>query len=336
MKVFISGINGFLGSHIALALLERGAGVIGLARKNQCNPLIAARRIDICLGDLNTPLKYKTALRDCQAVIHCAALTSFGSGDKSAYFKSNWLGTKELLLAASECGVRRFIHCGTRGTLGVACPPENSDENCAHGAENCRGDYLRSKYLGEREVLNFALKGNMLCSVLSPTALLGAHDYRPSPAGRIIQSLLRRKIYVYLDGGINVIDVRDAAAAFVSALEKARNGDVYILGAHNVTLRGLFKQFCDLSGMGGLPLVKVPLPLAYAGSWLVEKAAILTGGEPFVTPLKVTSLYSNFSYCNCVKALRMLALPQTPLERTCAGIVDWFNSVPLREAYNKR
>ena len=162
MKVFISGINGFLGSHIALALLERGAEVIGLARKDPHNPLISARRIDICFGDLNTPLRYKTALRDCQAVINCAALTSFSSGDKEAYFKSNWLGTKELLLTASECGVQKFIHCGTRGTLGVACPPEYSDESCAHGAENCRGDYLQSKYLGEREVLRFAAKGNML------------------------------------------------------------------------------------------------------------------------------------------------------------------------------
>jgi nucleoside-diphosphate-sugar epimerase len=124
-------------------------------------------------------------------------------------------------------------------------------------------------------------------------------------------------------GGINVVDVEDAAEAFVNALERGDNGQTYILGNTNIPLKELFRQLA-LIRKKPRRLIKVPFPCAYAAAWGIEGISNCLRIPAFVTRHKVVSLYNNYSYCSAQKAVGTLALPQTPLEMTLEKAAAWF------------
>lgn len=159
--------------------------------------------------------------------------------------------------------------------------------------------------------------------VLSPTAVVGDYDERPTPIGQIILSLLSRKYRVYMNGGINLIDVDDVALAFVFALNKGEDGQIYILGNKNTTLYELFHQLSIIGGISP-PKIRIPFSFAYIASFFIENLSKIKGNPPFVTRKKVVSLYKNYSYCNSEKAIHKLGLPQTALVHTLEKIVKWF------------
>ncbi len=322
-RIFLTGINGYLGSHIAFRLARDGHHVIGLVRGMVDAPLLKGCRFDICRGDILDPQTYAKALHECDAVMHTAAVTAFGLRNKNEYYAVNWKGTALLLESASRNGIKRFIHAGTRGTFGAAEIPERSDETLP-ARDILKGeDYLRSKYLAEQEVRKYAGNGAMECLILSPTALAGGCDHKPSPAGRIFSSFLRGRIHWYVDGGINIVDVEDAAGAFINALERGDPGQTYFLGNSNITLREIFR-ILSCCGSGPRRLVKVPVPLACAAARGMEWMARLSGRPAFATPHKVRSLYHNHAYCSSQKAVRDLALAQTPVKTTLERAAAWF------------
>ena len=144
-KIFLTGINGFLGSHIALKLTNQGHTVYGLVRNNNRARILKDIPIQYCPGELLKPETYEAALKNCDVVIHTAAIASFGLKNPEEYFKVNYEGTKILLEQAQKNKIKRFIHTSSRGTLGVAQHPEESDETCSVEDLNKRNDYIKSK-----------------------------------------------------------------------------------------------------------------------------------------------------------------------------------------------
>lgn len=324
-RVFLTGANGYLGSRIAFQLGQQGYPVLGLMRGETIHPLLEQSPVEYCRGDLLDPKTYEKALQQCEVVIHTAAKTAFGSKTSEGYYDMNYQGTKLLLESAERTGIRRFIHASTRGTLGVAKIPEESNEETPRRPLRDLDDYARSKYLAEQEVLKHSQTGGMACIVLSPTALAGSYDMKPTPVGRIILSFLRRETRFYMDGGINLIDVEDAAQAFVSALEAGQNGQIYILGNRNITLYELFKKLSEMSGVLP-PKVKIPFAGAYFASFFLDQMSKVLGKDPIVTPKKVRSLYHRYSYCDSKKAVQILGLRQVPLDMTLRKIVQWHSA----------
>ena len=97
--------------------------------------------------------------------------------------------------------------------------------------------------------------------VVNPTAPVGPWDVKPTPTGRMVLDFLRRKVPAYLKTGMNVVDVADVVEGHILALEKGRNGDRYILGNRNVSLKEIFDI---LSGITGLSAPRIRAPY-----WLV-------------------------------------------------------------------
>ena len=322
-KIFLTGINGFLGFHVAKALIYQGYFVIGLTRQKKPGRLLHYSQVDLIEGDLLSPETYRIALISCDAVVHTAAVTSFSVYDNQVYYRINHEGTKLLLECAQESGIRKFIHISSRGTLGVASPPEASDETCSLDSIENLDDYMKSKFLAEQAVLDYARNKPMECVVLSPTAIVGSNDEKPTPIGRIIKSMLKGKIKFYLEGGVNLIDVEDAAQGIVSALEKGKNGEIYILGNKNITLSKIFRIVSETSKKK-LLMVKVPYPFGFTAAAMLKYFCIITGRPVFATPHKVYTLKHFHSYCTAKKAVTEIGLPQTPIEMTLEKTVNWF------------
>ena len=308
---------------MAVKLVKDGYNVIGLVRSIKRPKILNNINIQYCFGDLLNPETYEASLEQCNTVIHTAALTAFGLGDPREYYRVNFEGTKTLLACAKRNGIQRFIHTSTRGVLGVSSHPNESDEDCVLENFEKKDDYIKSKYLAQKAVLDNCRKSGIDCIVLAPTALIGTFDEKPTPIGNIILSFLLEKITFYMDGGINIIDVEDAAKGFISAVNKGVNGQVYIIGNENITLYEIFKKLSKISGKPP-PKFKLPYLIAYIASSIFPLISKVTGKPPFTTPNKVVSLYNNYSYCNPGKAQKVLELPGTKSNKTLEKVVNWY------------
>jgi dihydroflavonol-4-reductase len=241
MRVFVTGASGFVGSHVARELRDQGAEV-------------RDERVDVLDRE-----GLAVAVAGREAVIHVAALYSYDA-DPARVERVNVQGTRNLLEACADRGIRRFLFTSTAGTCGpVAGRP--ATEADVPPAWELTVPYKRSKLAAERLVLRAAGK-ELDAVVVNPTTPVGDGDRKPTPTGRMIAGVARGRIRGYVaTTGLNVVDVRDVARGHALALERGRTGERYLLGAVNTPLSELFAAIADLAGRPR-PGVRVPYALA--------------------------------------------------------------------------
>ncbi len=317
-RVFLTGITGHLGYHVALELLERGYSVIALARDPSVVSL--ADHLTIVRGDITVPEGYVNTLSNCDLVIHAAALVSFG-GSADEHERLNAKATVELVTRAAEAGVDKFVYVSSRGTRASAPVPEDSNEDLPFLARNRRDAYIDSKVAAEQAVL--AAADRLEVAVVSPTALIGGRDHKPGPAGWLVRDFIEKGAGFYLDGGLNLIDVRDAAAATVTALQTKNSANVFFLAGHNVTMADLYGELSKITGRRA-PLFCLPTVVAWCAAVMLSAFSKMTGRSALVTPSKVLALKRRQSYCDNSRAVGMLAMKVTPLAETLDMTVRYF------------
>ncbi|HYY05570.1 MAG TPA: NAD-dependent epimerase/dehydratase family protein [Candidatus Limnocylindria bacterium] len=240
MLVYVTGASGFVGRHVVDALRARGAEL----RDGRVDLLDAAG--------------LERILRGCEAVVHVAALYSYDASEAELR-RVNVEGTRAVLEAAARAGIRRIVHTSTAGTCGPV-PGRPASEDDAMPPWEQSVPYKRTKLAAER----LALAAGAV--VVNPTAPVGPGDRRPTPTGRMVAGVARRRIRGYLAGtGLNVVDIRDVALGHALALEHARGGERYLLGGVDLSLEELFARIAALAGVPR-PRVRVPYALARAAA----------------------------------------------------------------------
>ena len=238
VRVYVTGASGFVGGHVAAALADRGDDVV-------------VERVDL----LDTA-GIDRALDGCDALVHVAALYSYRAS-AAALRRANVEGTRSVLEAARRRGVERIVVTSTAGTCGpVRGRP--ATETDAMPSWEAAVPYKRTKLEAEE----LALAAGAV--VVNPTAPLGSGDRRPTPTGRVVAGVVRRRVRGYLaHTGLNVVDVRDVAAGHLLALERGVPGRRYLLGGENVALEELFARIAALAGVPA-PGLRVPYAAARA------------------------------------------------------------------------
>ena len=260
MKCFVTGATGFLGSHVARQLLARGGDLRLLIRSTSRLDNIADIAAERVVGELRDLDSLKKGMAGCEFVFHVAADYRLWSLNSQELYDSNVEGTRNILQAARDSGVRRVIYTSSVATMGFGNNGRLTDEKSPVTLSNMIGDYKRSKFLAEQLVIEAGRSGRNVVMV-NPTTPVGERDIKPTPSGQIVVDFLRRKFPVYIDTGLNLVDVVDCAEGHLLAMEKAQPGERYILGGENLTL----KQILDkLGAITGLPSPQVKLPYAVA------------------------------------------------------------------------
>ncbi len=284
MKIFVTGATGFVGSHVARELRERGADV-------------RDERVDL----LDRP-GLRAAFEGCDAIVHVAALYSFDAPAIELEL-ANIGGTRTVLAAAGEAGVKRVVHCSTAGTCGPVAgrPATEEDEPPAWELEV---PYKRTKLAAER----LALEGGAI--VVNPTTPVGEGDRKPTPTGRMIGGVARGRLRGYVaTTGLNVVDVRDVARGHALALEHGEPGQRYLLGGVDLSLADLFAAVARLAGRPR-PRVRVP----YAVAEMAAAAGIANRNEVQLARLPM--------YFSSAKARSTLGYDPGPVEPALARAVD--------------
>jgi dihydroflavonol-4-reductase len=324
MKAFVTGSTGFLGSHVARALLQHGAEIRLLVRSSSRTDNIADLNAERVIGDLRDADSLKRGMAGCDVVFHVAADYRLWTLNSKELYDSNVRGTRNILQAAADTGVRRVVYTSSVATMGFGNNGRTTSESTPVTLSNMIGDYKRSKFMAERLVIDAALAGQDVV-VVNPTTPIGERDIKPTPTGQIIVDFLKRKFPAYVDTGLNLVDVRDCAEGHLLALEKAQPGERYILGGDNLTLKQILDKLAAITGLRS-PKIELPYAFAYA-TGVVD--TLVTGKlrkrEPRVT-LDAVRMGRKKMFVTSAKAERELGWRPGPVDDALRRAVEWFRA----------
>jgi dihydroflavonol-4-reductase len=314
----VTGASGFLGWHVARLLLERGYRVRALVRPGS---RVDALDVETITGDLRDAASLTCAAAGCGLVFHVAADYRLWAADPSELYRSNVDGTRNLLQAARDAGVERVVYTSTVGCIGF--PHDGlGDETAAITLAEMKGDYKRSKFQAEEVALEFARSGFPVV-IVNPTAPIGEHDVKPTPTGKIVLDFLKGDMPAFIDTGLNIVDVHDAALGHVLACERGKPGERYILGAENLTLVQILEILARLTGRKA-PTIELPYALAWCAGACSTAWANLTGTAPRV-PLAAVRMAREKMWVTHEKARRELGFAPGPAEAALSRAVEWFS-----------
>jgi len=278
--------------------------------------------VEPAVGDLRDAGSLDRAVAGCERVFHVAADYRLWARDPQELYGSNVEGTRNLLEAARKHGVERFVYTSTVGCIGV---PRGGlgDETVPVTLEEMSGAYKRSKFLAERLALEFAESG-LPVVVVNPTAPVGDHDVKPTPTGKIVLDFLKGAMPAFIDTGLNLVDVRDTAAAHLLAAERGRPGERYIVGGENLTLKEILQKLARLTGKEA-PRLKLPYAVAYAAGVVTTGWARVTGHPPRA-PLDAVRMAKKKMFVSTEKARRELGFAPGPVDAALGRAVEWFQA----------
>jgi dihydroflavonol-4-reductase len=324
MKALVTGATGFVGSHVARLLADRGAELRLLVRPTSLTANLEDIAGERVTGDLREPESLRKAMAGCQVVFHVAADYRLWAPAPHEMYRSNVEGTRNIIQVAQRAGVRRIVYTSSVATMGFTTDGHLADENSPVGLADMIGHYKRSKFQAEQVALEAARTGVDVV-VVNPTTPVGERDIKPTPTGRIIVDFLKRKFPAYVDTGLNLVDVAEVAQGHVAALEKGRRGERYILGGENLSL----KQILDkLAAITGLPSPRVKLPYAVAMATGVVDTAVtglLLRREPRVT-VDAVRMGRKKMFVSSAKAEQELGWKTVPVDDALRRAVEWFRS----------
>jgi len=267
-KILITGGTGFLGTDIVRQMLDAGEKNLRVMA-SLVPPWMTDAGVEAIEGSVTNRDDLARACANVSAIFHLAGKVSRDNDDAAQMNKIHLEGTRLLCDAAKEAGVSTMLLASTSGTIAVSDTEEVFDETFPQPVDLLtKWAYYASKYYQERTAVeNFDGDGRKLV-ILNPSLLLGLGDERLSSTKPVLD-FLAAKIPYSPGGGLNFVDARDAATAFINALDKGRHQEKYLLGAANMTFNEFFGRLGRLSGVSA-PKLRVPKALAMTGSTIVN------------------------------------------------------------------
>jgi len=318
----VTGGAGFIGAHLVRLLVARGERVRVVDRPGAKLDHLPLDKIDVAPADIRDRDAVRLALRGATHVYHLAANPQLWTHRRADFHRVNYLGTVHVLSEALAAGATRVLHTSTESILTRSRQTTPIAEDQDVPSRDVIGPYCRSKFRAEQFAFHLA-RGGAPVVVVNPTLPIGPGDWGRSPPTQMMLDFCLGKRSAYLDGDLNLMDVRDVATGMTLALVKGRTGVRYLLGAENWSIRSVFDYLAKLTGLPE-PRWRVPYPVALAAAYASEFAAdVFTGTIPAatVTGVKLTRRRMHF---DASKSLAELGLTPRPARESIAEAVAWF------------
>lgn len=316
MTVLVTGGAGFVGTRLVEALLARGEKVrVFDLRANDATHL-ADLGAELVPGDILSSDELREALDGCERVFHVAALFRMWHPDKRRYCRVNADGTRNVMEAALEVGVRRLVHTSSAVTIGEG-QGQPGHEGTVH-----RGyflsEYERSKYLAEQVALETCDRG-LPVVVVNPTSVYG-----PGQTTHLTGALarfLRGRLPTVVDTRLNFVYIDDVVDGHLSAMERGEVGRRYILGGENASLAEFLSLGGEIAGLYRRPQT-VPAVLVTASARVLDVVSCVSRRRPWVSVDEARTASHSFIF-DTSRARRELSLEWTPLRIGLERTVSW-------------
>jgi len=324
--ILVTGVSGFVGAAVARAFARHGFAVRGMVRASSPRDNLRDFPGEILTGDMLDPVSLAQALEGMDGLAHVAADYRLWAPDSEEIVRHNRDGTRNVMEAALDAGVRRIVYTSSVATL---APDEGrpADEDRPLSEATAIGAYKRSKVAAERLVEALAAERDLPALIVNPSTPIGPRDVKPTPTGRILVEAASGRMPAFVDTGLNLAHVEDVAEGHVAAYQRGEIGRRYILGGQDVSLQAMLAEIARQTGRRA-PRVSLPraplVPLALAA----EGFARLTGKEPFLTrdALRMSRYRMYFS---SARAERELGYRARPWQEAIADALGWFRAAGM-------
>ncbi len=322
-KVFVTGANGMLGSSICRELIKQNYTIKAMCMTNTSTATINDLRIEIVFGNILDRSFLLKEMKGCDYVIHVAASTQVWPRRCKKIHDINVTGTKNIMELAHALDLKRMIHIGTASSFKPGTRNEPGQEDTEYVGWKYGMDYIDSKFLAQKILLEHHVKTDFPVIVINPTFMIGPFDSGPS-SGKMLIGLSKGTIPGYCSGGKNFVCSNDVAIATVNALTRGRPGQCYIAGHQNLDYKYFFETAAATMNK---PITLKPIPrlaILLVGA-INSTIARITNKSPKLS-YGMAKLASAQHYYSSNKAVRELNMPQTPIEKGIEQCMNWFHS----------
>lgn len=319
MEISVTGASGHVGNVLCRKLVAGGHKVKALVHQDEND--LKTIGVDMVHGDLLNPDSLEKLFENTEVLFHLAAKISINEKEKELVYRTNVTGTDNLIKASFKAGIKKFIHFSTIHALDPFPLDEKMDETRKF-ITHTHMIYEQSKTDGERLVLK-AVKNGLDAVIITPTAIIGPHDYRPSYLGQALIKMYTNSLPMLVPGGYDWVDVRDVADCAIKASEKGRKGERYLASGQYLSLKELSKMIGIISGKK-TPSFTGPAFLAKIGLPFITLYARLKKEDPLYTSNSLEILKNSNSKISHAKAVSELEYNPRPLEETLRDTFDWY------------
>jgi nucleoside-diphosphate-sugar epimerase len=224
MKAFITGGTGFVGSHLADLLLEKGFEIVTLKRPTSNTRWLEGKNVKFIEGDLFSKKAISEGVKDADYIFHIAGVVK--SKNEEGFEKSNFIATKNLLETVYETSVniKKFIHISTQALCGPSPGKEPIDENYVPKPITAYG---RTKLKAENEVLKY--KDKFPVTIIRPPAVFGERDTEIFVYFKSYKMGIN-SIIGFDDKLLSLVYVKDLVKGiYLAAMSEKANGNIFFI-----------------------------------------------------------------------------------------------------------
>lgn len=321
--IVITGASGLVGANLVRALLDESPPPGGRRLRaviHRDARALQGLELEQVQADLNDPGALAGAFAGAEIVYHLAASITLSMGGWEGLSETNVEGTRRVLAACRQCGVRRVVYFSSIHTRQQAPLDQALDEERPLLDDPAAPPYERSKAEAEREVRRAVSQGMDVVTII-PTAIIGPYDFKPSLIGKALLLLARGHLPALVSGGYDWVDVRDVVQGAMQAARVAPAGASYILSGHWLSIPEVARQVDGITGRR-MPRPVVPLGLASLAEPLMRHVGRLNGSQPLYTRAMLTALQSNRRVSHA-RASQELGYTPRPFQQTLEDTLTW-------------
>jgi nucleoside-diphosphate-sugar epimerase len=332
--VFVTGASGFIGTRLVGELLREGHVVHALSRRGKlelppgfsADELPDSNHANLRLfpGDITDAASLRRGMESCSHVYHLAGYAKNWAPSYEPYRQNNVQGLCNVCTVAREQSIQKIVWTSTMLTFGPTRSGEIGDETKQRDHLPIFTDYERSKLAAEAEAARFANDGLPIV-IVNPGRVFGpGHLTEGNSLALVIDLYDRGKMPFLLGGGRNVgnwVLVDDVVQGLIAAMERGRNGEKYLLGGENLSLKQFLQLIDKASGKRHFQItIRRPASMTYA--WLQKQRAAWLGIYPQITPDWVRVFLADWAYSSA-KAERELGYRITPMTEAIRRTYEW-------------
>jgi dihydroflavonol-4-reductase len=277
-------------------------------------------RYETAIGDILDAESLRAACAGCDWVFHVAAVADYWRADPQQMLAANVEGTRNVLDAARQAGVRRVVFTSSAAAVGLREDGQPADETVPFNLPQERFPYGYSKWQAEQIAQEAAQAGQEVV-IVNPVIVMGPGDLNMI-SGSFLKEVKRFGwLTTVTPGGLSVTDVRDVASWHLAAAERGRSGERYLLGTANYRNREWLDMVAEVVG-AARPRVKIPgfsLPAIAALIDFARSLGISTPVDSNQARLGARNIHFDFT-----KAWSELGKPQVDMRQSLRDTYAWY------------
>lgn len=315
----VTGATGHLGNILVKQLEDKGVRVRVVVLPGTSKDALIGTKAEIVEADITKPAQLKQAFVGTDTVFHAAGLIDLGKDALHRLRAVNVEGTRNVLLAARNQGVKRIVYTSSIHAFVTPSGQNILDESASIDPDHTFSDYARTK--AEATLLVRQAKTDLETVILYPVGITGPFDFQLSDLSRFILDFRTGKRHLLPKGGYYFIDVRDAAMLHIGAAYRAPPGGEYILSSQHQTTAQLAANLQDPEHKRRIFFVP---PLV--ASWGEKLAQAFGRHGRFVLGDHALHELKQQYRVSSKRADRVLGKPKIPIATSLADSAAWLES----------